>query len=91
MPGFDHRENIDAVTGAAALHQEYAAGSAKVGTGKHGDAFLFGGESNGVHIRVGQRAIDERPVSGVRNIGELRDVVFTQQIIELVRPLGVGR
>src|SRR6266542_6456517 len=42
--------------------------------------------------RIGQRAVDQDAVAGIRHIGELGDVVLAQEIVELVLPprLAVG-
>ena len=39
-----------------------------------------------LHARIGQRAVDQDAVPGIRHIGELGDVVAAQQLVKLVRP-----
>jgi hypothetical protein len=82
----DQRQHIDAIAGAAALHQEDSAGAAEVGAGEHRHALLLAGQRHGMDLRVGQGSVDQNPVAGIGHIGELSDVVAAQQIVEIVLP-----
>ena len=43
-----------------------------------------------MHAGIGERAIDENAVAGIGHVGELGDVVATEQIVELMLPAGAG-
>jgi hypothetical protein len=58
VAGLDHGENIDAVAGAAALHQQYTPRAAELRAREHGDAFLLGRQRNRLYIGVGEGAVD---------------------------------
>ena len=59
---------------------------AEVCAGEEPDAFLLGGQRNGLDFRVVQGAVDEHPVPGVRDVGELGHAKFAQHPVDLVRP-----
>src|SRR5262245_19202814 len=58
-----------------------------MGPGKHGDAFLFGGQGHGMDLRIFERTIDEHRMPGVGHIRKLRDVPGTQNTVDFIRPL----
>ncbi len=37
-------------------------------------------------LRIGERSVDQYPVTGIGHIGELSDIVAAQQIVEIVLP-----
>jgi hypothetical protein len=37
-------------------------------------------------LRIGERSVDQNPMAGIGNIGELSDIVAVQQIVEIVLP-----
>src|SRR5690348_18472046 len=37
-------------------------------------------------LRIGKQPVDQNSVSGIRNIGELRDIIPAEQVIEFVLP-----
>ena len=80
------RQHVDAVAGAAALHQQHAAGAAEIGAGEQRHALLLGGQRHGVDIGIGERAVDQDAVARVRHVGELRDLVLAQEVVDLVLP-----
>ena len=80
------REHVDAVADTAALHQEDAARAAEIGAGQQRHALLLCGQGDGVDAGVGQRPVDQDPVPGIGDVGELRDVVAAQQVVDLVLP-----
>jgi hypothetical protein len=82
----DQGQHVDAIAGAARLHQQDAARAAKIGAGQQRDTLFFRGQRDGLRTGVGERAVDQDAVAGIRDIGELRDVMAAQQIVELVLP-----
>src|SRR5256885_12630271 len=44
------------------------------------------GQRDRLRAGIGERAVDQDAVAGIRHIGELRDVVAAQQVVELVLP-----
>ncbi len=85
-PAAGQRQHVDAVADAAALHEKDAARAAEIGPGQQRHALLLGGQRHRVHVRVGERAVDQDAVAGVGHIGELRDLVLAQQVVDLVLP-----
>jgi hypothetical protein len=85
-PALDQGQHVDAVPGAARLHQQDSARAAEIGAGEQRHPFLLGGQRYRAGLRVGERAVDQHPVAGIRHIGELGDVVAAQQIIERILP-----
>jgi hypothetical protein len=67
----DQRQHIDAIAGAAALHQQDTAGPAEVGTGEHRHPLLLSGQRHGMDLRIGERSVDQDPVARIGHIGEL--------------------
>jgi len=44
------------------------------------------GQCDRMRLRIGERPVDQKPVAGIRHIGELSDIVPAQQVIEFVLP-----
>jgi hypothetical protein len=55
----------------------------EIGPGEQRDA-LLSRQCHRMNLWVGQRAVDQRLMAGIRNIGELGDIVPAQQRIERV-------
>ncbi len=68
------------------LHQQDAARAAEIGAGEQRHALLLGGQRDRSGAGIGERAVDQDAVAGIGHIGELRDVVPAQEIVELVLP-----
>jgi hypothetical protein len=47
----------------------------EISAGEQGHSFLFGGQGDGMRLRISQRAVDQNPMAGIRDISELSDVV----------------
>ena len=39
-----------------------------------------------MHLRIGERSVNQDAVAGIGHLGELSDIVAAQQIIEIVLP-----
>jgi len=83
---FDQESMLDAVADATRLHQQHRARAAEIRAGDERNALLLRGQRNGVDVRVGKRPVDENAVTGIGNVGNLRDAVSTQQIIKIMLP-----
>jgi hypothetical protein len=70
----DQREHIDAISGAAALHEQNAARAAEIGAGEQRHALLLGRQRNRMHSRIGERTVDQDAVSRIRHVRELRHI-----------------
>jgi hypothetical protein len=83
---FDQRQHVDAVAGAAALHQQDTASAAEIGPGEQCHPLLLGGQRDRLGSGIGERAVDQDPVGGIRHTSELGDIVAAQQVVEIVLP-----
>src|SRR5262249_10163341 len=81
------RQRVDAVSDAAALHQQDTALAAKPGARQNADALLFGGEHSRLYLigRVAQ--LDQPRVPRVGNVCDVADVELAQLFEDQVRPI----
>src|SRR5262249_34771319 len=81
------RQRVDAVSHAAALHQQDTALAAEPGAGQNADAFLFGGEHGRLYLIGGVAQLDEPRMPRVRNVCDMADIEFAQLFEDQVRPI----
>src|SRR5215469_7338456 len=55
--------------------------AAQIGAGDQRHALLLGGQRDRMNVGIGERAVDQDRMPGIRHIGDLRDAVLAQQVV----------
>src|SRR6185312_13977598 len=81
------REHVDAIAGAARLHQQHGAFAAEPGARGERHAFFFGREHDIANFGVGAAALDEPRMAGIRDVADLPDIGALERAIKPLRPV----
>jgi hypothetical protein len=84
---FAKRERVDAISDAAALHQQHAALATEPGPRQDADTFLLGGKHGRLHVMLGLTQFDQSCVARVRDVCDVTDIELAQLFEDQIRPI----